>query len=83
MTNEKEKTTRTVIEDLFQIEQDFEIQIRKFSDIICASLEDNQRKHLAQCIKRTIGTYEDEDYIIRLKPLRGKYGAHTQLPTHK
>ena len=55
--------------------------VQKFSDMLCANLQDASRKQLAICQGRDMSVASNG--VMRLERIRGKYGNITRLPTSK
>ena len=69
------------VQEQCQDEVNYEIMVRKFSDMICANLQDTSRRQLA--IRRGRHTSSASDGIMRLERIRGKDGYITRMPTEK
>ena len=67
---------------LFELEKDNEIAIKKFSDILCANLEQNLREQNSQRVRRLIGR-RCPDEIIELERITGNDGSKTRPVTTK
>ena len=59
----------------------YEIMVRKFSDMICANLQDTSRRQLGIRQGRYMSTASDGE--MRLERIRGKDGNVTRPPTEK
>ena len=79
----KRRSRNSTLNEYSNFEFEYEVQIRKFSDILCGSLEDVTRKQLAQRKTMTISTPNDERNNIGLERIRSADGSTTRPPTKK
>ena len=79
------KRARNTLQDIFMVENEYEIQIRKFSDMLCSTLESRVRKQLVArtkfCVSRLNVTKENTH--CELERIRGVDGSTTRPPTEK
>ena len=69
------------VQEQCQDEVNYEIMVRKFSDMICGNLQDASRRQLA--IRQGRHQSSASDGIMRLEQIRGKDGNITRMPTEK
>ena len=75
------KRNNPCVQEQCQDEVNYEIMVRKFSDMICANLQDASRRQLAVRQGRHMSTASDG--IMVLKQFCGKDGNITRVPTEK
>lgn len=81
----RRRTTGNDMNDLFYVEVDYEIEIKKFSDMICSCLEDAMRKQRAKRIglANITPTGPDKDDRPKLERIRATNGSTTRNRTDK
>ena len=79
------KRARNTFQDMFMVENEYEIQIRKFSDMLCSGLESRVRKQLVArtkfCFSR-LNRRKDNSHC-ELERIRGADGSTTRPATEK